>query len=53
MLTEANPRVYGKLVRARILALLQPGDYAGDLLTVVARCTPPEPAAPHPFEKAV
>ena len=40
MLCEANARVYGKLVRAGVLSLLQPNDYADDFATIVARCTP-------------
>jgi len=40
MLCEANARVYGKLVRAGVLTLLQPDDYADDFATIVARCTP-------------
>jgi len=52
MLCEANARVYGKLVRAGVLTLLQPDDYADDFATIVARCAPPQTVDTNPTKAA-
>jgi SulP family sulfate permease len=40
LLCDANPRVDGKLRRAGIAALLQPGDYCTDLRAALDRIAP-------------